>query len=617
MKLLVFGYFGSGNLGDEAILFAFKSWCEKHLSGTELIVQSADPEGTRRDHGVRAVGKFSLPGVMRALFQCDALVAPGGGLLQDATSSKSLLYYLWLMRMAQLLGKPVFLLSQGIGPLTRAAGRRRTALALRRCRHVAVRDEKSFELLKTLGVPGEIVDRSGDLVLLAEPGQGGDEDAQEPHGDTLRVGLSLRPNQDLDHLVGVLLSCLLRMNEKQKLELRLFPLSRDEDLPLLDDFAARIMKRSPELPVRMIAGEQSGGLTVPEMEKAVSELDLMLGMRLHSLVFSARNGVPFIGLSYDPKVAVFAQECRQPVVERLGAAEPVDLMRKMETALHGGRAGVEAMNATLDASRQALARSMEKFLTILSREVQGPRPIMSVPVSQLSFEQTMAYIRHTVQAGEKLHIVTVNPEMLMNARSDANFRSLLKGAGLNTADGVGARLAFWLKFGRRIEKVAGVELLERLLSDSSRRGLRLFLLGAKPEVIEAAVKKSAAMTPRPDVVGYHHGYLADVAPDALVREINDAGPNIICVGMGSPAQEQWIRDNMGRVCANVFIGVGGSFDVLACAARRAPGWVQAMGMEWLYRVIREPKRIRRIAGFPLFILLILYETLVFRLFQKN
>lgn len=612
MNLFVFGYFGCGNLGDEAILSSFIQWAGDRLQGVEITAQSSDPAQTRKNHGIGAVPKFNAWALWRALSRCDAVVAPGGGLLQDTTSMRSVIYYAGLIRLAQAMGKPVFLLSQGIGPLRRPASRAIAARALRRCRHAGVRDKGSADLLRGMGVPEAIVQQTGDLVLLRDRGASAPA-RNKPEGARLAVGLSLRPSPDVDRLFNVLLGCLLRLNEQRPIELSLFAMSRDEDLPLLDDFAARIKERCSNMPVRMIGGRDDSGLTVEDMESAVADLDIMIGMRLHSLVFAAGGRVPFVGLSYDPKVAAFAARCGQPVVESLSRAEPLEIMRRIEQALEGAEKKSEAMGQALKESRDALLEDLDRFCVQLSEAGQGPLPILGVPVSRLSFNQTVRYILYAAERGRKLHVVTVNPEMILRARRDAEFRRLLCASGLNTADGVGARLAYLLKYGKKIEPVAGVEILDRILAASAENSAPVFLIGSRPEVIQKAVERAMRRSPRPLIAGSHHGYIRDTDPEQITQMINDSGASIVFAGMGSPMQEHWIRDNMDAVSASVFIGVGGSFDVLAGATRRAPAFFQKTGTEWLYRVVTDPSRLGRIAGFPFFVFLVVWEALLYRL----
>jgi polysaccharide pyruvyl transferase CsaB len=614
MKIFVFGYFGCGNLGDEAILGSFVEWCKDKIPGAGITAQSSNPEQTAKTYGIGAVHKYRIPALVGAIRHSSAVVAPGGGLLQDTTSIKSLIYYLLLISLAHFFRKPVFLLSQGIGPLNSGIARTLVWRALRRCRHVAVRDEASAALLRSLKVPENIIECSGDIVLLGDIKEERFGAKKSPGGGgVLKVGLSLRPSWELEHLNGVLLGCLLRLNEHKPLELQLFALSREDDLPLLDNFAAKIKECCPTMPVRMIGGRDDTTLTVEDMEREVAALDVMVGMRLHALIFSARNAVPFVGLSYDPKVAAFGQACRQQVVESLSDADSLQVIRKIEQALDCEAECRMAMKQSLLDSRRALLEDMSLFHAELSLAVEGPRPVMSVPISQLSFERTMNYIFHTVERGGRLHVVTVNPEMLMLAMRNAEFKRILRQSALNTVDGVGVRLAFKMKYGKRIETVPGVEMMEQMLRVSAERGLRIFLLGARPEIIGEAVKRAAAMNPAPIIAGSHHGYLKDIDPKELVEKINKAAPNIVLVGMGTPAQELWISRNMDHVHANVFIGVGGSLDVLAGASRRAPRAWRKLGLEWLYRTVTQPSRLGRVASLPLFLLLIILEAFVYRL----
>ena len=617
MKLFLFGYFGCGNLGDEAILKSFLDWAAENLPAATCMVQTSDTELTRKQYGVETVHKFNMTGLFRAIRGCNAVVAPGGGLLQDATSSRSLRYYLGIMRLAQFFGKPVFLLSQGIGPLNNPRSRRVASRVLRRCRFVAVRDDASADLLKTLGIPDTITSHSGDLALLSRlPEHAAALPARAP-GRPLKVGLSLRPDKEVSQTAGTLIECLLRLNARRPLELELFPMSRGDDLPLLDDFAARIKGQAPAMSVRMIGGRDENMLSVEDMENAVAGLDVMVGMRLHSLVFSARGGVPFAGLSYDPKVTAFALACRQPVVENLKQMQTDEIFQKIETAIERGDECREAMTQALTRSRESLLENMDRFKDRLDYALGGPRRVLGIPVSARNYEETIEYLYETVRRGNKLHVVTLNPEMILNARKDAAFRSLLQGVGLLTADGIGVRLAYKFKHGKTIGKAPGVEILDRLLKESHDKKIRLFLLGSKPEVIEAAVARAKTMRPRPSIAGYHDGYIKNIDQEKLIEQINGTRPNVLFVGMGSPFQEQWIHENMEKITANVFVGVGGSFDVLSGAVKRAPVFFQKLGLEWFYRLVTQPSRIGRMAGFPFFMLLAVWDAMLFRMRGKR
>jgi len=616
MKIFVFGYFGCGNLGDEAILKSFSDWIADNFPHAELIVQSSDIAHTERTYGVKAVGKNDAPGMMRAIMRSRVVVAPGGGLLQNSTSLKSLVYYLGLIRFAIAMGKPVYMLSQGIGPLEGNTARRLTSRVLKRSTHIGVRDEGSLQLLRKLGLPEKNIELSGDMVLLSQPPVCCEPEAKcgpLPKEMPLNIGLSLRPAPELEHIIWVIIGCLLRINEDRGVKLHLFGLNRDDDHPIMEHFLKSVRQRAPDIEAELIEGKEGMLLTADEMERAVSKLDVMIGMRLHSLVFSARCGVPFIGLSYDPKVAAFARDCGQSVIEELASADKIELMHGIERAVTSRDECCMAIHAGLARMRVTLAHGMDRFRAVLRHTLEGQRPLMGVPVSPLPFIGTMDYIYKSIELGETLHVVTANPEMLMFGRKNRRFRELLNRTGLNTVDGSGIRLGYLLKYGRKVEKAPGVEIMNALMEESRRRGVRIYMLGSKPEVIEKAAAAAAALPSAPIIAGHHHGYIRDIDPQELISKINEAQPHVVLAGMGSPMQEEWISENLGKINANVFIGVGGSFDVLAGVATRAPEWMQKRGLEWLYRLMKDPSRLGRMSVLPAYLFLATVEAMLHRL----
>jgi len=616
MNIFVFGYFGCGNLGDEAILKSFNDWISVNFPNAKLVVQSSDPGHTKRTYGLEAVGKNNLPGIIKAILRSRVIVAPGGGLLQNSTSLKSLIYYLGLIRFAIAAGKPVYLLSQGIGPLEGNAARKLASRVLKRCTHVAVRDEGSLQLLRKLGLPEKNIELSGDMVLLSQPPVCCEPEAKcgpIPDEKPLNIGLSLRPAPELEHIIWVIIGCLLRLNEERGVKMHLFGLNRDDDHPIMENFLKAVRERAPKVEAELIEGAEGMLLTTEEMEKAVSRLDVMIGMRLHSLVFSARCGVPFIGLSYDPKVAAFARDCGQSVIEDLASADKVELMHGIERAITARSECCTGIHAGLARMRVTLAHGMDRFRAVLRHTLEGQMPLMGVPVSPLSFKGTMDYIYKSIELGEKLHVVTANPEMLMYGRKNRAFRELLNRTGLNTVDGAGIRIGYRLKYGRKVEKAPGVEIMNALLKESRERGVRIFMIGSKPEVIGKAAAAAAALPEAPVIAGYHHGYIRDIDPQELIAKINEARPHVVLAGMGSPMQEQWIADNLGKIDASVFIGVGGSFDVLGGVAARAPEWMQTHGLEWLYRLSKDPSRLGRMSVLPVYLMRVAAESVLYRL----
>lgn len=207
------------------------------------------------------------------------------------------------------------------------------------------------------------------------------------------------------------------------------------------------------------------------------------------------------------------------------------------------------------------------------------------------------------------HIVTANPELVMEARRNPAFAEVLRRAELVLPDGIGIVWAARL-LGRPIaQRVPGIELAEALLEAGARHGYKVFFLGAAPGVAEQAAVAVERTYPGIEVVGTQHGYFsAEEEPD-VVERVRRAVPDILFVGLGAPRQEFFIARHRTTWNVPVAIGVGGSLDVLSGRARRAPRWVQAIGLEWLYRLVREPRRIGRMAALPQFVVLVLLDAM--------
>jgi N-acetylglucosaminyldiphosphoundecaprenol N-acetyl-beta-D-mannosaminyltransferase len=188
--------------------------------------------------------------------------------------------------------------------------------------------------------------------------------------------------------------------------------------------------------------------------------------------------------------------------------------------------------------------------------------------------------------------LVVNANKAWLARRDAKLRGVLEGAELVIPEWAMVWAAE--RLGREgIHHVGGITLMARLLEEAEGLGWTVYLLGARPEVVEALAERLGRERPALRVVGWHHGYL-DSAADARVRaELAALRPDLLFVAMGSPLQEYWIDSAWGGEGARVALGVGGSFDVLAGLKRDAPGWARGRGLEWVYRLAQDPRRLWR------------------------
>lgn len=231
--------------------------------------------------------------------------------------------------------------------------------------------------------------------------------------------------------------------------------------------------------------------------------------------------------------------------------------------------------------------------------------ILGVAVDRVSLDEAVArvegFIADFARDGRTRLVVTPNPEIIYAARTDGELAAALREADLSLPDGTGVVWAA-RRLGEPVpERVAGIDLMERLLALSARRGYRVFFLGTRPEVVARAAEVARRRYPGLAVAGYHHGYFGPEEDGAVVAAIRSARPDLLIVGMGSPRDQTWLWRHRGDLGVPVGLGVGGSLDVLAGVVRRAPRWLQSLGLEWLYRLLRQPRRWRRMLALPRFV----------------
>ena len=204
-----------------------------------------------------------------------------------------------------------------------------------------------------------------------------------------------------------------------------------------------------------------------------------------------------------------------------------------------------------------------------------------------------------IAAGGNHYVVTPNAEFVQMARGDSRFRDLLNQADLVLPDGIGVVYASKI-LGRPLKgRTPGVDFAAALCGRMAREGGRLFLLGAKPGVAELAAAELKQRYPGLQICGTHDGYFQEDGP--VVEEIRTAAADVVFVCLGAPKQEQWMAAHGAACGAKLLVGLGGSLDVFAGQVKRAPETWQKLGLEWLYRLCREPRRIGRMMKLPLFL----------------
>ena len=206
----------------------------------------------------------------------------------------------------------------------------------------------------------------------------------------------------------------------------------------------------------------------------------------------------------------------------------------------------------------------------------------------------------------------MNAAKIVKARYDRDLASIIQTADLIGADGVPIVWTSRLLGEPLPGRVNGTDLMERLLELAAKKQYRVYFLGAKPQVIQRAVDLFLKMYPGLVVAGYRHGYFESPNDEIQVaEEIGKANADILLIGMGSPMKEKWVRRHIQRLNVPVIHGVGGSFDIYGGYTKRAPIWMQKAGLEWLYRIIQEPRRMwkRYLTTNAIYIVLTIYELI--------
>jgi N-acetylglucosaminyldiphosphoundecaprenol N-acetyl-beta-D-mannosaminyltransferase len=238
--------------------------------------------------------------------------------------------------------------------------------------------------------------------------------------------------------------------------------------------------------------------------------------------------------------------------------------------------------------------------------------ILGVPFLHATRQETVEILTRRIMNHEKTQVVTANPEIVMLGRQSEEYMKLLQQAHVVTPDGIGVVLASrWI--GEPLpERVAGYELLHALMKQADTYGWKYMLVGASPESCAGAAEKLKEQYPQAHCSGYFDGYFSAEEEKEIVARIKQERPDLLFVALGAPRQEQWIARHLPELPVRLAMGVGGSFDVLSGRVKRAPEVWQKLNLEWLYRLLSQPKRWRRQLLLPQFALSVLWNQVLLR-----
>lgn len=329
-KIVISGYYGFNNLGDEATLSAILQSFRSSEAGDrgkdfEITVLSGNPDSTAKGHSVKAVHRANLLNIVKSLWGADLLISGGGSLLQDVTSQRSLLYYLGIVGLGKILSSKAMLYAQGVGPLRSWISRLLVRLICNRVDLITLRDEESKNLLQRLGVtrPPIYVTADPTFALKAtEPEKCRQylmQEGLQTNGKPL-IGICLRKWSHLENLKAEMAQICEWLRDNLKSQILFIPMQFSQDKDLSEEMAKRTNSKvlSREYPPADLMG-------------LIGLMDLVIAMRLHALMFAAAQGVPFVGISYDPKVDQFVRAFDlepPPHIEHLRSGELLEKVKR-------------------------------------------------------------------------------------------------------------------------------------------------------------------------------------------------------------------------------------------------------------------------------------------------
>ncbi len=233
--------------------------------------------------------------------------------------------------------------------------------------------------------------------------------------------------------------------------------------------------------------------------------------------------------------------------------------------------------------------------------------ILGVRVNAVTYGDVLGIINRWIEQRGPNQIATANPEFVMAAQADGEFRQTLLSADLCVADGVGLLWAA-RRLGTRLpERVTGSDLTPLVAQTAAQRGWRLYLLGAAPGVAEQTAQRLEQQNPGLCIAGVYAGTPAEVEAPAIIHRVAAAAPDVLFVAYGAPAQDVWIARHKQELAVPVMMGVGGAFDHIVGVQKRAPLWVQRIHLEWLFRLVTQPWRWRRQLALPRFVWAVLRQ----------
>ena len=361
-SIVVSGYYGFRNAGDEAMLAAMIEVLSDLDPKLNITVISANPEDTKRRHGVHAVYWLNYWQIAKVIRKSDLVISGGGSLLQDVTSVRSIYYYMSILFLAKMLGKPTMLYAQGIGPICGSFARKAMRWLGNKIDLITVRDEGSLEELDNLGVKKTPIRVTADPVLGIHPvdRQIGRKILRRYgiEGAKPLVGISVREWRDWSHYKDIISTVTARIVDELGARVVYLPMQYPEDVEVAKKIAV-------DMPKSIVLLDEE--YTTSELLSLVGNLDLLIGIRLHALIFAGVMGIPMIGMSYDPKIDRFLKSMGDESVSDLQNVTVEKLMEKIHQEWQEKDSFAKTVEPVISKLRRDAFVNAELALELISR----------------------------------------------------------------------------------------------------------------------------------------------------------------------------------------------------------------------------------------------------------
>ena len=234
--------------------------------------------------------------------------------------------------------------------------------------------------------------------------------------------------------------------------------------------------------------------------------------------------------------------------------------------------------------------------------------ILGVPIDRVTRNEAGEITEKLIKESNKSckMVFAPNVEFIMTAEKDKEFFDLLQESSLSTPDSIGVIIGAKLQKKSFKERIPGQSYFRKIIELSNEKRYSIYLLGGEPGIPEKAKENLEKLFPNVNIVGVHHGYFDEDEEKEVIKEINTLQPNMLFVALGAPRQEKWIKEHKNELKVDVAAGQGGTYDYEAGKIKRAPVWVQKIGMEWFWRLVKEPSRIKRQLVLPVYLFKVLF-----------